>query len=308
MGTESEVNHMKCKVLFTFAVAGALCAQQSPPPPPAGIAAPTTPVTPDTVVAVSQGTKITAGEVRKILDLLPAPMRQNYTRDPKGFLNQWLLLKLLVKEAESQKLPEKSPYKEGLELARMQVLFQAAMDEYQSRIMIPKEDLQKYYETKKDGYQQAMLKLVYVPFSASPQAGSNQRTEKDALARAEEVVKKARSGADFAALVKEYSEDPISKEKAGDFGPIKKEDKVPEAVKQAVFQLKKDQVSDPVRQPNGYYVFRMVSLTPPSFDELSDPLFRELKNERLKQWMDANMKSVEVKVERPDFFQQGAAQ
>ncbi len=301
---------MKIKALFTFLPVAMLWAQAPPPPPPA-LAAPTTPVTPETVVALSGGEKITAGQVSKILDALPGPMRQNYQRDPKGFVNQWMLLRKMVKEAEAQKLAEKSPYKEGVELARMQVLFQAAMDEYQSKLVIPKEELQKYYEAKKDGHLQASLKIVYIPFSANPQPGAaaNQRTEKDALARAEEVVKKGRAaGADFVALVKEYSEDPISKEKGGDFGPVKKADNVPEAVKQAIFALKKDEISEPVRQPNGYYVFRMVSLTPPSFEELSDTFYREVKNEKLRQWMDANMKSVEMKIERPDFFQPGAAQ
>ncbi len=304
---------MKCKGLFTLLPLSLAWAQApqpaAPPAPPAAIAAPVAPLSPDTVVATSAGEKITAGEVRKILEILPAPMKQNYARDPKSFLNQWMLLRKLVREAEAQKLEQKSPYKEGVELSRMQVLSQAAVDDYQSRVNVSKEEVAKYYEEKKDGHLQAALKIIYVPFTPKPEPGTKQRTEKEALARAEEVVKKARAaGADFGALVTEYSEDPISKEKGGDFGPVKRGDSLPEAVKQAVFQLKKDEISDPVRQPNGYYVFRMVNLNPPSLEELSDTLYRELKNERVRQWMDANMKSVELKIDRPDFFQQGAAQ
>lgn len=288
------------KVLF-ICVPVTLLAQA---PPPAPATPPAAPITAETVVATSEGQKITAGEVRRIVDALPGPMKQNFQGDPKNFLNQWLLLKKLVRIAETEKLAEKSPYKEGVELARMQVLFQAAMDEHQGKLVISEEDQKKNYEAKKDNHLQAMLKIVYVPFVANPQPGSgNQRSEKDALARAEEVVKKGRSGGDFAALVKEYSEDPISKEKNGDFGPIKRGDNLPDAVKQAIFQLKKDEISDPVRQPNGYYVFRLVSLTAPSYEELKDSLFRDMKNERLRQWMDGNMKSVEAKIERPDFFQ-----
>lgn len=288
----------------------ALASAQAPAPQAPAAAAPKAEVTPDTVVAVSAGQKITAGEVTKIGESLPPPMRPNFTRDPKSFMNQWLLLKKLVAIAESQKLQEVSPYKEGLELARMQVLFQAAVDSQQAKIAVSEEDIRKGYEAKKDGQTRAAVKIVYIPFTTGPAApgGAQQRSEKEALARAEEVVKKARAGADFAALVKEYSEDPISKEKGGDFGPIKRADQLPEAVKQTVFSLKKDEISEPVRQPNGYYVFRLMDLLPATLDEMRDQLFTEIKNDRMRQWMDANVKSVEMTVERPDFFQPKAAQ
>jgi peptidyl-prolyl cis-trans isomerase C len=102
--------------------------------------------------------------------------------------------------------------------------------------------------------------------------------------------------------VAEHSEDPISKEKQCDFGPIKRGDRLPDAIKQAVFSLKLGQISDPVRQPNGYYIFRLQELTPQAFDEVKEAISSELKNLRLREWLDANAKSVELKVERPDFF------
>jgi peptidyl-prolyl cis-trans isomerase C len=299
---------MKLTSLFLFAPLIAAFAQAPAPAPAAAEPPPASESLPaDAVVATSAGQKITAGEVRKIAESLPAQMRQNFTRDPKGFVNQWLLLKKLVAIAEGQKLHEKSPYKEGLELARMQVLFQAAVDVQQAQTAIAEEDIKKAYEARKDGQTRAAVKIVYVPFASGPApGGAPQRTEKEAIARAEEVVKKARAGADFAALVKEYSEDPISKEKNGDFGPIKRGDQLPEPVKQAVFALKKDEISDPIRQPNGYYIFKLMDTLPATLDEMRDQLFTDLKNERMRQWMDANVKAVEIKVERPEFFQPGA--
>lgn len=289
--------------LLVASLSAGLNAQQAPVPP-----APVSELPADTVVAVSEGKKYTVGDVQKLVQGIPAQMRQNYFKDPKQFLNQYLLLKKMAGIAEAQKLHESSPYKEGIELNRMQVLFQAAMDHEAAKIKIEQDEMAKFYEGRKDSYTQAHLKIIYVPFvtSPAPNAEGKQRTEKEALAKAEELVKKARAGEDFTKLAQEHSEDPISREKGGDFGPIKPGDNLPEQIKQTVFKLKKDEVSDAVRQPNGYYIFRMQNLAPQPFDDVRDTIYNELKNQRLRQWMDGNIKTVELKVEKPEFFQSAA--
>lgn len=87
------------------------------PPKPAAAAAPA--FENDTVVATSEGQKLTAGDINKILDGIPVQMRQNYQRDPKSFLSQWFLLKRLVAMAEAAKLQDQTPYREGIAVARM---------------------------------------------------------------------------------------------------------------------------------------------------------------------------------------------
>jgi peptidyl-prolyl cis-trans isomerase C len=284
---------MKVLSLFAFA---ALMYGQTPPPAPE--------LKPDTVVFESDGKKYTVNDVNTIVNNLPMQMRQNYTRDPKGFLQQWFMLKKISAMAEAAKLQDKSPYKEGIEIARMTVLWQAQLEETSKGMKVAEEDLKKYYEEKKDGYQQAKLKLIYVPFVNQPSAGGEKKslTEAEALAKAEKLVAEARKGADFVKLVRENSEDPISKERDGDFGPIKKSDALPEAIKQAVFALSPGDISDPVRQPNGYYIFRMVEFAPQAFDDIRVTLENELRTNKVREWMDANAKSVELKVERPEFF------
>jgi peptidyl-prolyl cis-trans isomerase C len=296
------------KSLFLLLLlSSALIQAQNPPPPPAATTPPPEPITDSTVVGSTGDTKLTAAEVRKIVETLPPQMRGNYTRDPKGFLSQWFMLKRLVAVAEKQKLHEQAPYKEGIEIARMQVLWQAVIEETTKTQTITPDELKAAYEIKKNDFTQAMLKVIYIPFAASTQTqaaagGKKLLTEPEALAKAEGLAKQARAGGDFLKLVAEHSEDPISKEKQGDFGPIKRGDRLPDAIKQAVFSLKLGQISDPVRQPNGYYIFRLQELKPQAFDEVKEAISSELKNLRLREWLDANAKSVELKVERPDFF------
>lgn len=292
------------KFLFvSLCLSSVLLSAQNPPAAP-----PKEPITDTTVIGTSGTAKITAGEVRKIVEALPPQMRGNYTKDPKGFLSQWFMLKRLVAIAEGMKLQEQPPYKEGIEIARMQVLWQAVIEEQSKIQAITPEDLKKAYDAKKDDFTQAKLKVIYIPFASSAQtqaaAGAKKLlTEPEALAKAEGLAKQARSGADFVKLVAEHSEDPISKEKQGDFGPIKRADRLPDAIKQTVFQLKMGQISDPVRQPNGYYVFRLQELTPQAFEEVREALSSDIKNQKLREWLETNAKAVELKVDRADFFE-----
>jgi len=285
---------------FLFPFAAAVLMAQNPP------ATPKPALDDTTVVGTSGDRKITVADVNKIMAGLPPQMKQNFSRDVKGFLSQWFMLQRLVDEAEKLKLADKSPYKEGIQMARMQILSQALIEERSQVTDIPMDEQKKFYEQRKDNFTMAKLKLIYVPFAsgntAAAAGGKKVLTEPEALAKAEALVKQARGGGDFVKLVKENSEDPISKEKDGDFGPIRRGDQLPDAIKQTVFALRPGDISEPVRQPNGYYVFRLVEMTPQAFEEVQSNLLTELKNVRLKTWLDGQAKSVELKVERQDFF------
>lgn len=72
---------------------------------------------------------------------------------------------------------------------------------------------------------------------------------------ADEIVKRARDGEDFAKLASENSASP-SKDNGGDLdwmaeGPVVSPHRKP------IFALRKGQVSDPVYGPNGYYVYKL---------------------------------------------------
>ena len=74
--------------------------------------------------------------------------------------------------------------------------------------------------------------------------------------KAEEVLKRARAGEDFAKLAKEFSTDPGSKDKGGDLDWFAKGAMVAE-FDQAAFALKPGEISDIVHTPFGFHIIKL---------------------------------------------------
>src|SRR5579863_2284172 len=263
-------------------------------------------IPPDTVLATIDGKKLTYGDFEKFLQAMPPQVRESATRNRRQFIQRLALMQRLSAMAEQSKLDQKSPYKEAIDFNRMNILMQAQINAQVDSFPIRVEEQQKYYEENKAKYQQVKLKVIYIPFTANAGGqntdGKKRMNEEEAKARTEQLVKEIKGGADFVKLVKENSEDATSKDKDGDFGTISRADNLPESIRSVVFGLKAGDVSEPVRQPNGFYIFRAEEVSEKPFAEVRDQIFTDIKNIRLKEWLDTTSKSLDIKYENDMVF------
>ena len=69
-----------------------------------------------------------------------------------------------------------------------------------------------------------------------------------------------------------------------------------------MFSLKPGQVSEPLKEKNGFYLFRLESLTVQPYEKVRTQIYDELKQKGFGDWMQGLQKRYEVKVENPAYF------
>lgn len=297
---------MKGLAFFLFSCG--VAAAQVAAPPPSGL-----PDLPEqTVIAVfDDGTKLTMGEFKNIYAILPPNGQQGAVRDRKAFLEQWGLLRKLAEVAQKNKLDQASPNREALEYNRLTILGQAAINDQVTNTVPEPEAIDKYYESNKERYKQAKVKAIYITFSKQPVSksvgGKPLLSEDEAKAKIRKLLGEIRSGADFVKLARENSDDEASREKGGDFATLRPTDNIPDPIKSAVFALKPGEVSEPVEQPNGFYLLRVEEISYRPASEVREEMIENMKQEHFGQWMQQMRDSVKVQFPSAEFLGGGAA-
>jgi peptidyl-prolyl cis-trans isomerase C len=93
------------------------------------------------------------------------------------------------------------------------------------------------------------------------------RMEKKRLA--DKVLARAREGEDFAALVKEFSDDAPSKDNGGDYTLFRSSNPTVPEFEAAAFSLRDNQISDVVASRFGYHLIKLKERTPPRAKDFS---------------------------------------
>src|SRR4051795_11553196 len=194
---------------------------------------------PNRVVATIGGKQITAKEAMELLKPLNAEDRKRFESNLSGVVQQLYMTEQLSEEAGKLKLDQQSPWKEQLALARANILTQAYLAKEASTAPVPgSEDPKAYFDSHTADYEQIKLSGILVAFSppGTPAgSGAVQRTEAQALEKANDLEKKIKGGADFAALARSDSGHQQTSTRGGDMGTFTSGDpNVPPAIKTAV--------------------------------------------------------------------------
>ncbi|HEX7486979.1 MAG TPA: SurA N-terminal domain-containing protein [Vicinamibacterales bacterium] len=108
------------------------------------------------------------------------------------------------------------------------------------------------------------------------------KKEDEVKARAEQVLKEAKAGGDFAALAKKYSEDEASAKQGGDLDFFSRGKMVPE-FDEVAFKLQPGEISDLVKTQYGFHIIEVTDKKAASIrtiDEVRPQLVDQLATER----------------------------
>ncbi len=167
----------------------------------------------------------------------------------------------------------KEEYKTAPEIKLSYLSFSLA--DAMAKIQIADTDISKEYENNKANYstqEQRRARHILI--------GTDGTNDADQKVKAEDILKQLQDGGDFAALAKEFSEDPGSATRGGELGFFAKGQMVP-AFDTAIFTLEKEELSDLVKTRFGYHIIQLQEITPATVTPLAE--VKESISQALKQ-------------------------
>jgi peptidyl-prolyl cis-trans isomerase C len=265
-----------------------------------------------TVLAVfDDGVKFTMDDFRSLYTVMNPQMQESAMKNREEWIKQYALLRKLAKLAEQDKLHLMSPTKDAIEFNRLLLLSQVELNAHMNGTTVEGADIVKFYDENRERFKQVNVKVIYISFTpeALAQATSSKGlSESAAKAKAEKLLAQIRGGADFVAIAKANSDDQTSREKDGDFGILRRTDNIPDKIRDVVFSLKKGEVSEPVRQPNGFYILKAADVTYRPLSEVRDEVYNDVKMKLHENWLKTTREQATVSLQDPTFFAKPAAQ
>jgi len=247
-------------------------------------------------VAKIGGDKISTDEFSARIATYPANM-QEALKDPKNqeaVLDQLINEKVLLLEAKKQGIEKNEDYKK--QIAELEKQFENAkkqglinlliQDKVKEKAKVSKEEVLAYYNQNQNqfkSYEQRRARHILL------------KTEEDAKAALAEV----KSGKDFAQVAKEKSQDPTA-QNGGDLGFFKKGDLVP-AFEQAVFSMKKGELSGIIKTQFGFHVVQLMEVitvpqptTEQAYAQIQRSLETQKQNSALTEYLNTIKSSYKI--------------
>lgn len=183
------------------------------------------------------------------------------------------------------------------QLERLRLMSQ----EVRSKIQVGDQEVRDYYDHNRDKYGAVELfRARHIFFKIDKKGGAAEMARVEA--KAQEVLKEARSGKDFAELAKKYSDDPAAAKDGGDLGSFKKSDMLPE-IGDTVAAMKPGDVSNLVLSTAGLHIIKLEgkSMSPGTpfaevKNDIEELLFKKKADERFAQWVKDLRASVPVEI------------
>jgi peptidyl-prolyl cis-trans isomerase C len=236
------------------------------------------------VLVSGHGVSIDAKEIQTELERVPAEARAQLA-NPAAIQNNVAnvyVRRILAKDAVKEGLDKNPLVIAAIEKAKDRILSDAMLERIDQKNQPSLQDLEAWAQTS----YKANPKKYEQPEQVRASHILIRTAESDAKAKAEAILKELRSGADFAKLAKEKSQDPGSAAKGGELGFFARGRMIKPFEDTAFGMSKAGDISDVIESPFGFHVIRLDEKKPAGpqpFAEVKDVLLREAQNEILNK-------------------------
>ncbi|MEK7407554.1 MAG: peptidylprolyl isomerase [Acidobacteriota bacterium] len=122
-----------------------------------------------------------------------------------------------------------------------------------SKIVVPRAELQKYYDDHKAEFvreEQVLLREILISTEGKDEAGVAAAEKK-----AKDIVDRGRRGENFGNMARDNS-DAVTARSYGELGAFKRGE-LRKDIEELVFKQEKGYVTDPIKQPNGFLILKL---------------------------------------------------
>lgn len=230
---------------------------------------------------------VSPDEMKAMIAALPTATREQL-RGNRPALESWIRSRLaekaVLEQASAQGWPERPEIQQQTRAAADQIVFRNYLA---SVSQVPadypsEQELKQAYQANLAGLQLPARYRISQIFLAVNDAASLDATRKQAL----DVSKRAQApNADFAALARQYSQDPESAKRGGDSGLQPLQQFLP-AMRETISRLKVGTVTEPLQSEAGFHILKMTEQQPvraATLEESRERLTAALRSQRQEQ-------------------------
>lgn len=257
------------------------------------------------VVAKIGEKKITVADFERILGYVDTDRQKLFEQNPQlkeTLLKQIVQSTVISDLARKNGFDNKADVKEQLKIVTDNFLANEYLKrEIANKITVSESEMKLYYEGHKDEFKiPEMVKASHILIRLD--ASSSEDDRKKAREKAEDILKKIKSGEDFAKLASEMSEDPGSRTKGGDLGFFPR-GRMIKPFEEIAFSMKPGEISDVIETQFGYHIIRVEEKKEESvetFDAAKERINQKLSQDQIKtkvaEFIENTMKDAAVEM------------
>ena len=241
----------------------------------------------DDVIIKAGSSKLTKQDLQEDLKSFP-PQTKAFLSSPEGLnrlKDELIKREVLYEEAKKKGLAKSEDFKKRMEEFKKITLINMLLEQELKAVQqdVTEKEAREYYDKHKDEFikpTERRLSQIVV------------KTEDEA----KKVYEKIDKGEEFEKIAKELSTDEKTKASGGDIGFFKK-GQLNQQIENAVFSLRKGQVSMPLTYKGELYIFKVTDVkgTPVEFDQIKSQLIEQLKAKKQQDWFDSYIEELKKK-------------